>query len=80
MRTTIIIEKRGEGYVATVRGRFGGGYSGRRVGVDPETVAANAAKAMLEYSSLSSNPDGGTLMAPREILDLVPAHLRSIDP
>jgi hypothetical protein len=31
---------------------------------------------MLEYAQ--SNPDGGDLMAPPEVLDLVPAHLRSI--
>ena len=79
MRTTVIIEKRWNGYVATVNGRFGGGFTGRRCGVDAESAAAFAAKTMLEYASLSSNPDGGTLMAPRDVLDLVPDHLRSID-
>jgi hypothetical protein len=31
---------------------------------------------MIRYASI--NPDGGDLMAPAEVLDLVPEHLRSI--
>ena len=80
MRTTVIVEPRGNGYVMTVCGRFGGGYTGRRCGVTPQEAATAAAKAMIEYASISSNPDGGTLMAPMEVICLVPDHLKSIDP
>lgn len=77
MRTTIIISKRGDGYISTVSGRFGGGHQGARAGLTPYDAAAKAAQYMIEYAQ--SNPEGGDLMAPPEVLDLVPAHLRSID-
>jgi hypothetical protein len=77
MRTTVIIAKRGEGYISTVSGRHGGGHQGARCGLSPYDAAASAARLMVEYAQ--SNPEGGDLMAPKEILDLVPAHLRSID-
>lgn len=76
MRTTVIIEKRGEGYISTVSGRFGGGHSGARAGLTAEDAARRAAKLMLEYAQ--GNPDGGDLMAPSEVLERVPEHLRSI--
>lgn len=77
MRTTVIIQSRGDGYIATVQGQHGGGRSGARCGLTPYEAAASAAKLMLEYAT--PNPDGGDLMAPAEVLELVPAHLRSID-
>lgn len=76
MRTTVIIQKRGAGYISTVQGQFGGGHSGARAGLTAFDAAASAAKLMIEYAQ--SNPDGGDLMAPPEVLDMVPAHLRSI--
>ena len=76
MRTTIIIRARGEGYISTVSGRFGGGHEGARVGLTPFDAAAKAASFMIAYAQ--SNPEGGDLMAPPEVLELVPAHLRSI--
>ena len=76
MRSTVIITKRGDGYIATVSGRHGGGHSGARCGLTPYDAAARAAQWMLEYAS--GNPEGGDLMAPPEVLDLVPEHLRSI--
>lgn len=77
MRTTVIITKRGEGYISTVSGRFGGGHQGARCGLTPYDAAASAARLMVEYAQ--NNLDGGDLMAPPEVLDIVPAHLRSID-
>lgn len=77
MRTTVIISQRGQGYISTVQGRFGGGHQGARCGLTPYDAAAAAARYMIEYGQ--SNPDGGDLMAPPEVLELVPAHLRSID-
>ena len=76
MRSSIIITKLGDGYISTVSGRFGGGHRGARAGLIPSDAAATAARYMKIYAQ--SNPDGGDLMAPTEVLDLVPEHLRSI--
>lgn len=76
MRTTVIIAKRGEGYISTVSGKFGGGHQGARAGLTPFEAAAAAARYMIEYAQ--SNPEGGDLMAPPEVLEQVPEHLRSI--
>lgn len=76
MRTTVIIQKRGDGYIADVSGQQGGGRSGARCGLTPYDAAAQAAKLMIEYAL--PNPQGGDLMAPQEIMDIVPTHLRSI--
>lgn len=76
MRTTVIITKRGEGYISTVSGKFGGGHQGARCGLTPFDAAARAAEYMLQYAQ--SNPEGGDLMAPPEVLELVPQHLRSM--
>jgi hypothetical protein len=78
MRSTVIITKRGPGYISSVSGRFGGGHSGARCGLTPYEAAASAAQLMLYYAT--TNPDGGDLMAPEEVLALVPTHLQSIDP
>lgn len=76
MRSSIIITKRGVGYVSTVSGKFGGGHQGARCGLTPYDAAARAAEYMIQYAQ--SNPEGGDLMAPPEVLDLVPEHLRSV--
>lgn len=76
MRSTVIIRKRGEGYIATVSGKFGGGFQGARCGLTPFDAATKAAEWMISYSQ--SNSEGGDLMAPAEVLELVPDHLRSI--
>lgn len=76
MRSTVIISKRGEGYISTVSGKFGGGHQGARAGITPQEAATTAARYMIEYAQ--SNPEGGDLMAPPEVLELVPEHLRSI--
>ena len=76
MRSTVIITKRGDGYIAQVSGKFGGGFTGVRCGLTPEEAAARAAGWMIEYAQ--SNTKGGDLMAPKEVIDLVPNHLRSV--
>ena len=76
MRTTVIITHRGEGYISSVSGKFGGGHSGARCGLTPYEAAAKAAKYMIDYAV--NNPEGGDLMAPLEVLELVPEHLRII--
>lgn len=78
MRTTVIITKRGDGYISSVSGKFGGGHSGGRCGLTPYEAAAKAAQHMINYAQC--NPDGGDLMAPPEVLELVPQHLRNIQP
>lgn len=76
MRSTVIIEKRGSGYIATVSGKFGGGFQGARCGITPHDAATSAAKWMIQYSQ--SNSEGGDLIAPPEVTELIPDHLRSI--
>ena len=75
MRSTVIIKKRGEGYIATVSGKFGGGFQGARCGLTPFEAAAKAAEWMISYAQ--SNPEGGSLLAPTEVMELVPMHLHS---
>lgn len=76
MRSTVIISKRGEGYIATASGKFGGGYQGSRAGLTAQDAASFAAREMIRYAQ--TNSEGGDLMAPPEVLELVPEHLRSI--
>jgi hypothetical protein len=76
MRSTVIISKRGAGYIAQASGAFGGGFRGVRCGLTPHEAAARAAGWMCDYAQ--SNKEGGDLMAPPEVLELVPAHLRSV--
>jgi hypothetical protein len=77
MRSTIIIKIRGYGYVATVGAQSGHTVmQGARIGITPYDAATRAAELMLQYSALNS--DGGDLMAPPEILALVPPHLHSV--
>lgn len=75
MRTTVIINKRGPGYISSVSGKFGGGHSGARCGLTADEAARSAARLMIDYAQ--SNPEGGDLMAPPEVMELVPEHLRS---
>lgn len=76
MRSTVIITKRGPGYISEVSGKFGGGHKGVRCGLTPFEAAASAARLMIEYAQ--SNSEGGDLMAPPEVLELMPGHLRSV--
>jgi len=77
MRSTIIIEKRGRGYVCTVNGREGGGYRLARAGLDEAAAGAFAAREMIRYAL--GNPEGGDLVAPSEVLAFVPPHLHSVN-
>lgn len=76
MRSTVIIRKRGEGYFSDVSGKFGGGHQGARAGLTTEEAAITASKLMLQYAQ--SNPEGGDLVAPDDVMERVPQHLRSI--
>jgi len=76
MRSTVIIRKRGDGYVSDVSGKFGGGHTGARAGLTTEEAAITAARLMLQYAQ--SNEDGGDLVAPEEIMERVPQHLHSV--
>ena len=78
MRSTVIIRKRGQGYVSDVSGKFGGGHNGARCGLTPYDAASTAARLMIKYAQ--TNPEGGDLMAPPEVMELVPEHIRSIAP
>jgi len=76
MKTTVIIIKRGVGYISTARDHLGHGHQGARCGLTPFDAAARAAELMLQHAA--SNPEGGTLMAPDEVKSLVPEHLHEI--
>lgn len=76
MRTSVIIAPRGVGYISSVSGRYGGGHNGARAGLTPYEAAARAAQLMILYAV--PNPEGGDLMAPQEVLELVPEQLRSV--
>lgn len=76
MRTTVIIYKRGEGYIADVAGQHGGGSQGQRAGLTAYEAATTAARLMLQYGQ--PNPEGASLMAPPEVLAHVPAHVREL--
>ncbi len=76
MRSTVIITKRGDGYIAQVSGAFGGGFRGARCGLTAEQAAGRAAGWMCDYAQ--TNKEGGDLMAPPEVMALVPAHLHSV--
>lgn len=77
MKSTIIITRRGAGYLSTASGRYGGGHQGARCGLTAQEAAASAANLMLRYGL--DNPDGAVLMAPDEVWALVPEHLRALD-
>lgn len=50
--------------------------SGARAGLTAYDAAARAAQLMIEYAQ--SNPEGGDLMAPPEVIEQVPPHLRAV--
>ena len=78
MRATVIISKRlgSDSYMATASDKFGGGYQGASAGNTPSDAAAFAVREMIAYAQ--RNAEGGDLMAPEEVMALVPEHLRSI--
>lgn len=78
MKTTVIIKIRGEGYTVRVGTQSGNTVlQGARIGLTPHDAATRAAELMLQYAA--NNPEGGELMAPSEVMELVPAHLRNIE-
>lgn len=74
VRTTVIVKKRGAGYVATVAGPDDGAPNGARIGLAPSEAAASAAELMMRWC----RETGGDLLAPPEVLELVPPHLRIV--
>ena len=80
MRTLITIRKRGAGYIMDVSTRGEIIRQGAQCGLDPYAAATAAASAMAQYAALSSNPDGGDLMAPTEVMEQVPQAWRKIEP
>lgn len=76
MRTTVIISKREDGYISTVSGRFRDGHMASDAGSTPFDAAATAGRLMIHYAQ--RNPEGGDLMAPLEVMEHVPIHLRNI--
>jgi hypothetical protein len=77
MRTTVVIKNENGKYFSSAHGKFGGGHTNARAGLTAYDAAAHAAEMMIKYAV--SNDEGGDLMAPLEILDIVPQQLHSID-
>lgn len=80
MRALITIRKRGAGYIMDVSTRGEMIRQGARCGITPYEAATAAASAMALHAALSSNPMGGDLMAPTEVMEHVPEAWRKIDP
>ena len=74
MRATVVITKSGSEYRATLLGKRG--HQGASAGLTPYEAAATAAKMMVWCAV--NDPEGGVLMAPPEVMDLVPEHLRNV--
>lgn len=77
MKTTIIIEKRLKGYSATLADKAGQGYVRSRAGKTPQDAATFAALEMVKHGQ--TNDEGGEIMAPPEVMELIPEHLRKIE-
>jgi hypothetical protein len=75
MRSAVTVYKSAGGYRVNVAGRFGGGFSTTLAGA-PADVAPFVAAQMQRYAL--SNPHGGYLIAPPEISDRIPEHLREV--
>lgn len=73
-RRTVIVKKRGPGYIATVHNTDGSGPQGARIGLTPQDAATRAAELMLEWCQES----GGDLLAPDEVMQRIPEHLRRL--
>lgn len=78
IKSTVIIYKRGEGYVMDTHNGITTGAQGARAGLTAHDAAISAARAILKYTA--DNPLGGSLVAPPEVMALVPAHLHDIQP
>jgi hypothetical protein len=76
MRSLVIVRRRGPHYITDASGKFGGGFRGAGATTDPAQAACFAASMVARYSI--SNPDGGDLIAPPEVLALIPARLHDI--
>jgi hypothetical protein len=80
MRTAIFIAPRqtpaGIVYTADVIGAFGGGYRGAHAGDTAEEAALFAIREMRRYAL--TNPRGGDLVAPPDVLAHIPRELRTV--
>ena len=73
MKATLIIEKRGEGYVLDL---FSDRSTkrGERCGLDETAAAISASRQLAQLTYC-----GASVVAPREVLELIPEHLRNFD-
>lgn len=73
MKTTIIVEKRGEGYILDL---FSDKQTkrGERCGLTPLDVATNVSRYLAQQKET-----GASLVAPAEVKDLIPKHLHDFD-
>lgn len=76
MKTTVIVKEAKNGYQVTVSTGQGVGEMVYVVSDQPFDAAAAAAEAMAKWGV--TNDDGAEVMAPDEVLDLIPSHLRCV--
>lgn len=77
MRTLVIVQPRGAGYIASIQAPAYDVH-GVRIGVTAFAAAVKAAQLMIDHAQ--TNAAGGDLLAPEEVRDLVPTYLREIPP
>lgn len=77
MKTTVIVKEAQNGYQVTVSTGQGVGETVYTEGEKPFDAAAAAAEAMAKWGV--ANDDGAELMAPEEVMALVPEHLRKVE-
>lgn len=73
MKTTIIVEKRGEGYILDI---FSDKQTkrGERCGLTPLDVATSVSRYLAQQTAT-----GASLVAPPEVRDLIPKHLHDFE-
>ncbi|MEQ1636729.1 MAG: hypothetical protein ABL903_08545 [Methylococcales bacterium] len=77
MKTTVIVREYQGGYQVTVSTGQGVGEMVYVVSDQPFDAAAAATEAMAKWGV--TNEEGAELMAPQEVLELVPEHLWYVD-
>lgn len=79
IKSTVIIYKGRDGtYFMDAHNGIKMGAQGARAGLTAHDAAVTGARTILKYTM--DNPLGGSLIAPPEVMALVPEHLHDIQP
>jgi hypothetical protein len=71
MPSSVVVYKRGDGYICDASGCFGGGFSGADAGNTPEEAALFALAQKGRY--IDTNPKGGDIYLPKEVREALEA-------